>query len=146
MHLAILLENMRREGYEVQVSQPQVITRKINGVLSEPFEEAIVSIPSQASGLVIKKLSQRGGRMLDLQTHGNQVRLIFAVPTRGLLGYRGEFMIDTRGEGILTSRVTGFKPHAGEIQKRAVGSMISMVTGKSLAYSLDNLQTRGQLY
>lgn len=146
MHIAILLENMRREGYEMQISQPHVITKEINGRLSEPFEEAIIDVPNQFSGSVIEKLSKRGGKMTDMQQHGNQTRIIFDIPTRGLLGYRGQFIIDTRGEGILTSRVTDFKPHVGTIEKRSVGSMISMATGKALGYSLDNLQTRGQLY
>src|SRR3989338_8888348 len=84
--------------------------------------------------------------MADMRQHGDQVRIIFEIPTRGLLGYRGEFIIDTRGEGILTSRVTGFRPYAGVIEKRVTGSMVSMMTGKVLGYSLDNLQTRGQLY
>ena len=146
MHLAILLENMRREGYEIQVSQPQVITKEIDGKLSEPFEEAIIDVATQFSGSIIEKLSKRGGKMINLHQNGNQVRITFEISTRGLLGYRGEFIIDTRGEGILASRVIGFRPYAGEIEKRSVGSMISMAAGKAFAYSLDNLQTRGQLY
>ena len=146
MHIAILLENMRREGYEMQVSQPHVITKEIEGKPSEPFEEVIVDTPSQFSGTIIEKLSRRGGKMTGMQQHENQVRITFDIPTRGLLGYRGQFIIDTRGEGIMASRVTGFRPHVGAIEKRVVGSMVSMVTGKALGYSLDNLQTRGQLY
>ncbi|OGY46724.1 MAG: GTP-binding protein TypA [Candidatus Buchananbacteria bacterium RIFCSPLOWO2_01_FULL_46_12] len=146
MHISILLENMRREGYEIQISQPQVITKEIEGKLSEPFEEAIIDVPAKASGSVIEKLSRRGGKMTNLHQTGNHVRLTFEIPTRGLLGYRGEFIIDTRGEGILAARVIGFKPYAGEIEKRTVGSMISMATGKASGYSMDNLQTRGQLY
>jgi len=146
MHIAILLENMRREGYEMQISQPQVITKTIDGKLFEPFEEAIIDTPNQFSGAVIEKLSKRGGKMTTMQQHGNITRLVFDIPVRGLLGYRGQFVIDTRGVGILTSRVTDFKPHVGTIEKRAVGSMVSMASGKALGYSLDNLQTRGQLY
>ena len=146
MHLSILLETMRREGYEVQVSQPQVITKEIDGKRSEPFEEAIIDVPAKFSGSVIEKLSKRGGKMTNLHQTDNQVRLIFEIPTRGLLGYRGEFIIDTRGEGILAARVIGFRPAAGAIEKRSTGSMVSMATGKALAYSLDNLQTRGMLY
>jgi len=146
MHIAILLETMRREGYEVQVSQPQVITKEAAGELTEPFEEAIIDAPTQFTGAIIEKLSKRGGKMTDMRQHSDQTRIIFEIPTRGLLGYRGQFTIDTRGEGILTSRVIDFKPHAGEIETRRVGSMISMTTGKALGYALDNLQTRGQLY
>ncbi|MDP3964573.1 MAG: translational GTPase TypA, partial [bacterium] len=146
MHIAILLENMRREGYEMQISQPQVISKEIDGKLCEPFEEVTVDVPTQHSGSVIEKLSKRGGSMTDMRQHETQTRLLFEIPTRGLLGYRGEFVIDTRGEGIMASRVIGFKPHAGAIRKRGTGSMISMATGKALGFSLDNLQTRGQLY
>lgn len=146
MHIAILLENMRREGYEMQISQPQVITKEIDGKLSEPFEEVTIDIPSNFSGAVIEKLSKRGGKMTDMQQNDGQTRLLFEIPTRGLLGYRGEFIVDTRGEGIMASRVIDFKPHAGAIEKRSTGSMISMATGKALGFSLDNLQTRGQLY
>src|SRR3989338_2483595 len=128
------------------VSQPQVITKKIDGRRSEPFEEAIIDVPAKFSGSVIEKLSKRGGKMTNLHQTDNQVRLIFEIPTRGLLGYRGEFIIDTRGEGILAARVIGFRPLAGAIEKRSTGSMVSMATGKALAYSLDNLQTRGMLY
>ncbi|MBU4511664.1 GTP-binding protein, partial [Patescibacteria group bacterium] len=146
MHIAILLENMRREGYEMQVSQPHVITKEIDGVLSEPFEEVTIDLPSEFSGSVIEKMSKRGGKMINMRQSENQVRILFEIPTRGLLGYRGDFVIDTRGNGILASHVIGFRPYVGEIKKRAVGSMISMATGKTSAYSMDNLQTRGQLY
>jgi len=146
LHIAILLETMRREGYELQVSQPQVIIKEIDGVKSEPFEEVTVEVPSEAQGTVIEKLGKRGAIMTSLKMEGDRVRMIFEGPTRGLLGYRGQFVVDTKGEGIFASRVLGFKPYAGEIEKRAVGSMISMASGKALAFSLDNLQTRGTLY
>ncbi|NUM25242.1 MAG: translational GTPase TypA [Candidatus Buchananbacteria bacterium] len=146
MHIAILLENMRREGYEMQVSQPRVITKQIDGVLMEPFEEVTIDVPSSFSGSVIEKLSKRGGKMVNMHQHEDQVRILFEIPTRGLLGYRGDFVVDTKGEGILASRVIGFKPYAGEIKKRSTGSMISMITGKTSGYSLANLQTRGQMY
>lgn len=146
MHIAILLENMRREGYEMQISQPQVISKEVDGILSEPFEEVTIDIPSEYAGTIIEKLSQRGGAMTDLRQHQTQSRLLFEIPTRGLLGYRGEFVVDTRGEGIMASRLLGFRPYAGDIRKRATGSMVSMATGKALGFSLDNLQTRGQLY
>ncbi len=147
LHIAILLENMRREGYEVQVSQPQVIIKDVEGIKSEPFEEVTVECPMEVSGTVIEKMGKRKGIMMEMKEgSGGYTRLIFEVPTRGLLGYRGEFMVDTRGEGTLYSRVLGFRPYAGDIKKRDEGSMVSMATGKALAFSLNNLQERGLLY
>ena len=146
MHISVLLENMRREGYELSVSQPQVIIKEIDGVKSEPFEEVTVDIPDEFQGAVIERLSNRGFIMQDLVSDGNQARLIFEGPTRGILGYKNQFVVDTKGEGILSSQVIGFKPYAGEIKKRQVGSMISMAQGKTLGFSLGNLQTRGELY
>ncbi len=146
LHIAILLENMRREGYETQVSQPQVIIKKIDGVKMEPFEEVTVDVPLEFQGQVIEKMAKRAARLLDVKQQEETIRLIFKGPTRGLFGYRGEFMIETKGEGIFSSRVVGFEPYAGEIQKRKVGSMTSMMTGKALAFPLWNLQERGMLY
>ncbi len=146
LHVAILLENMRREGYEIQVSQPQVIIKDVDGVKSEPFEEVTIDVPSELSGTVIERLGKRKGIMNDMQMHGSQTRLLFLAPTRGILGFRGQFVVDTKGEGIFSSRVIGFQPYAGEIKKREVGSMISMATGKVLGFSLANLQERGTLY
>lgn len=146
MHIAILLENMRREGYELAVSQPQVIIKEIDGDKHEPYEEVTIDIPSEFQGAVIERLGTRGFIMTNMIMHGNQVRLMFDGPTRGLLGYKNQFIVDTRGEGILASRVLGFRPYAGEIKKRQVGSMISMVQGKALGFSLYGLQDRGQLY
>ena len=146
LHVAILLENMRREGYEVQVSQPQVIYREVDGKKCEPFEEATVDVPEIYSGTVIKKMARRKGTMVKMENNGKQVRMLFEVPTRGLLGYRSEFIVDTKGDGILCSRFIGYRPAVGEIRKRNVGSMISMAGGKALGFSLDNLQERGVLY
>ena len=146
MHIAVLLETMRREGYEVQVSQPQVIIKDIDGVKSEPFEEVTVDISSEIQGAVIEKLGQRGFIMQDMKVGDHSVRILFEGPTRGLFGYRGMFMIDTKGEGILATRFIGFRKYAGEIQKRAVGSMVSMESGKALTFALGNLQDRGVLY
>ncbi len=147
MHIAILLENMRREGFEVMVSQPQVIIREgEDGKKQEPFEEVTIDVPEQFQGVVIEKLSNRAFVMQNMIVDGNQMRLIFEGPTRGLLGYRGQFTIDTKGEGILCSQVLGFKPFAGEVKKRAVGSMVSMITGKAVAFALWNLQERGVMY
>lgn len=146
LHIAILLENMRREGFELQVSQPQVIIKEVEGVKCEPFEEVTIDVPEEMQGVVIEKLGKRGAIMTNTRHHNNHVRLIFEGPTRGLLGYRNQFVVDTKGEGIFASRVLGFKPYAGEIQKRPTGSMTSMASGKALAFALDNLQTRGTLY
>jgi GTP-binding protein len=146
LHIAILLENMRREGYELQVSQPQVIIKEENNQKLEPYEEVIIDVPEESAGTVIEKLSQRKGVMQEMKTEQGHIRLIFEIPTRGLLGYKPEFIMDTRGEGILSSRVIGFKPYAGEIEKHNLGSMISMVTGKASGFSLWNLQERGTLY
>ena len=146
-HIAILLENMRRAGYEVQVSQPQVIFREEkNGKRSEPFEEIIADIPSEFQGAIIEKLGVRGITLKNIAHHAETIRLFFEGPTRGLLGYRSQFVIDTKGEGILSSRFIGFRPYVGEIRKRPQGSMISMAKGKTSAFSLWGLQERGTLY
>jgi GTP-binding protein len=146
LHIAILLENMRREGFEAQVSQPQVIIKDVDGVKCEPYEEATIDAGSDFSGIIIEKMSKRKGRLLEMRPEQNHLRMVYEIPTRGLLGYRNEFVVDTRGEGILTSEFVGFKPHAGEIEKRDYGSMVSGETGKVLSYSIANLQNRGVLY
>lgn len=146
LHIAILLENMRREGFEMQVSQPHVIIKKEGEEKLEPFEEVTIDVPSEVSGAVIEKLSRRKGVMTHMEQIENITRLVFEIPTRGLLGYRGEFVVDTKGEGILCSQVLGFRPHVGVIEKHTVGSMVSILTGKALAYALFNLQDRGTLY
>ncbi|MBI5252149.1 MAG: translational GTPase TypA [Desulfomonile tiedjei] len=146
LHIAILLENMRREGYEVQVSQPQVIIKEEDGEILEPFEEAIIDVPEESSGTVIEKLGRRKGILVGTESNGRQKRMIFEIPTRGLLGYHNEFIVDTKGEGVLCSRLIGYKPHVGEIKKHFVGSMISMASGKASGFSLYNLQERGALY
>lgn len=147
LHVAILLENMRREGYEVQVSQPQVIIKKdATGQKLEPFEEVTIDIPNDLTGAVIEKMAKRKGTMTQMKPENEHTRLIFEIPTRGLLGYRGEFVVDTRGEGIICSQVVGFRPHVGVIEKHELGSMASMATGKALAFALWNLQERGTLY
>ncbi len=145
LHIAILLENMRREGYELQVSQPQVIFHEVDNQKLEPFEEVIVDTPPEFQGAVIERLGTRKFVMKDMRM-GETIRISFEGPTRGLLGYRNQFVLDTKGEGILSSRFLEFRPYAGEIVKRAVGSMISMASGKALGFSLYNLQDRGVLY
>ncbi len=146
LHIAVLIENMRREGFELAVSQPEVIIKDIDGVRSEPFEEVTILVPEEFSGIVIEKLGMRKGIMTDMKTENGEARMLFSIPTRGLLGYRNEFIVDTRGEGILTSLFEGFKPYAGDVQKTELGSMVSMAIGKALGFSLANLQERGALY
>jgi GTP-binding protein len=146
LHIAILLENMRREGYEVQVSQPQVIIKEENGVKMEPYEEVTIDVPNESSSAVIEKLNRRRGIMMNMAEDRGQTRLVFEVPTRGLLGYRGQFVVDTRGNGIISSRFIGFREYAGTVEKQTYGAMISMEKGKCLAFALDNLQQRGTLY
>lgn len=146
LHIAILCENMRREGFELQVSQPKVIIKEDGGQKTEPFEEAVIDVPEDISGTVISALTSRKAQLMDMKSDNGSTRLIFEVPTRGLLGFRGEFVVMTRGLGILSSRFIGFKPFVGAIDHRDVGAMISMEAGKCLAFALDNLQQRGTLY
>jgi GTP-binding protein len=146
LHIAILLENMRREGYELQVSQPQVIIKEENGKKLEPFEEVTIDVPEKSSGIVIETMAKRKGIMTQMEQRGGQTRMIFEAPTRGILGYRGQFLVDTHGEGIFSSRFIEFRPMVSGIVKRDVGSMISMISGKALGFSLYNLQDRGALY
>jgi len=146
LHISILLENMRREGFEVQISQPQVIIKEEGGKKLEPFEEVTINVPDELTGTVIAKLNKRKGKMLEMVPEGGHTRIIYEIPTRGILGYRSEFIIDTKGEGILYSRVIGFKEYVGDIEKNQLGSMISMANGKALAFALWNLQERGELY
>lgn len=147
LHIAVLIENMRREGFELAISPPEVIFKEVNGQKYEPFEEVSIFVPEVSSGSVIEKLGKRKGTMTNMQTDEfGQVAMTFEVPTRGLLGYRNEFIVDTKGEGILTALFLDFKPFAGEISKTELGSMISMTTGKALGFSLATLQDRGVLY
>jgi len=146
LHIAILLENMRRAGYEVQVSQPQAIIREVNGEKLEPFEEVVIDVPDGYKGVIIERFGTRGFILKSLEHKVKTTRMSFEGPTRGLLGYRTQFVMDTKGEGIISSRFLEFRAYAGEIRKRAVGSMIAMVAGKTLGYSLWGLQDRGMLY
>lgn len=142
LHLSILLENMRREGYEVAVSKPQVLMREIEGDLCEPIEEVIAIVPESYSGAIISELSLRKGMMESMEVEGTHVKLTFKVPTRGLLGYRSEFINATRGEGILIRSLRGFEPYKGDIPKRPNGVLISQQGGTAMAYSLFNLSER----
>ena len=146
LHIAILIENMRREGYELQVSQPQVIIKEIDGEKQEPFEEIIADVPEEFKGIVIERLSSRGAQLVHMGLQEGRSLIQFEGPSRGLFGYRNQFVIDTKGNGILATRVIEYRPYVGEIAQKKAGSMISGATGKALAYALDNLQTRGTLY
>ena len=154
LHLGILMETMRREGYEFAVSRPRIITRKdVDGTILEPFEEVVIDVPEAFVGVVIEKLGTRRGEMLEMKSTGRAseggsglTRLVYKVPARGLFGYRSEFLTDTRGEGVLHHRFSGFGPWAGNLRGRERGVLVSMADGPSVAYSLWNLQERGSLF
>lgn len=147
LHITVLLENMRREGYEVAVSKPEVILKKDRqGEVIEPIEEVIAIAPTEYQGTIINKLNLRKGQMIDLSEDNGYSRIVYKVPTRGLLGYRGEFINDTHGEGTLVCRIMGYERYKGTIAKRSNGAMISTETGKAMTYALWNLQERGTLF
>lgn len=146
LHLSILIENMRREGYELGVSKPEVITKEIDGVLCEPYEKVIVNVPNDYSGTVISDISERKGTMELMQpAEDNYIKLEFNVPTRGLIGYRSNFITNTKGEGIMVRSFDSYKPYAGEIYGRKNGVLVSMETGKTFGYALYNLLDRGTM-
>lgn len=147
LHISILIENMRREGYELAVSKPEVILHKDeNGTKVEPVEEVICIAPSEYQGTIINKLNLRKGVMQDLNEENGYVRITYQAPTRGLLGFRSEFINDTHGEGTLVRRIAGYEPYKGDIPQRMQGAMISTETGTAMTYALWNLQERGQLF
>ncbi len=146
MHLSILIETMRREGYEFQVSTPRVLQREIDGKLCEPVERLVADVPEGAVGAVVDKLSRRKGDLVSMNPVGSRMRLEFLVPSRGLFGYRSEFLTDTRGEGIMASRLDSYAPVKGEIERRSFGSLVSFETGEAVTYGLFNAQERGQLF
>ena len=148
LHLSVLIENMRREGYEFAVSKAEVLYKNDeNGALLEPMELAYVDVPEEFSGTVIEKLSGRKGELRGMSTaNGGYQRLEFSIPSRGLIGYRGEFMTDTKGNGILNTSFDGYGPYKGDIQYRKQGSLIAFETGESITYGLFNAQERGTLF
>ncbi|HLD71250.1 MAG TPA: EF-Tu/IF-2/RF-3 family GTPase, partial [Candidatus Peribacteraceae bacterium] len=147
LHLSVLLESMRREGFELQVSRPQVIMREgPGGKKEEPIEQAIIDVPEECTGTVIDMLSRRKGELVDMKTESAHTRLEFKVPTRGLLGFRGEFIIETRGEGILSHSFIAYEPYKGDLPDRTRGSMISMLHGTATAYDIWKLQDRGAMF
>jgi GTP-binding protein len=146
MHLSILIETMRREGYEFQVSPPRVLYQEIDGVLCEPLERLVADVPSDAVGAVIEKLGARKGDILEMTPVGLRMKLTFLVPARGLFGYRNEFLTDTRGEGIMATIFDSYAPFKGEVSRRNSGSLVSHETGESVAYGLFGAQERGALF
>ena len=146
MSLSILIETMRREGYEFQVSPPRVLYQEIDGRLCEPMERVVVDVPSEAMGSVMEKLGARKGEFIEMTPVGSRVKLEFLVPSRGLFGYRNEFLTDTSGEGILASVFERYEPFRGEIARRNTGSLIAFETGEAVAYGLWNAQDRGALF
>jgi GTP-binding protein len=146
MHLAILIENMRREGYELACSNPRVLYKEINGEKHEPFEKVTIDVPEQYVGAVVAKLSQRKGDLLEMTPVGSRMRIFYSIPARCLFGYRSEFLTDTHGEGVLNSNFEGYKPYRGDVTMRFTGSLVASETGETTRYGLFNTQERGNLF
>jgi len=146
LHLAVLVETMRREGYELQIGQPQVISKHIDGVLHEPVEELTIDLPEEMSGTAIDMITKRKGVMLTMEPKGERVQLRFEIPSRGIIGLRSQMLTATAGEAIMNHRYLEFQPHKGDIPGRINGSLISMETGTAIPYSINNLQERGQFF
>ena len=146
MSLSILIETMRREGYEFQVSPPRVLYKEIDGKKCEPMERLVVDVPQDYVGAVIEKLGQRKADLLEMNPVGSRMKVEFLIPSRGLFGYRNEFLTDTKGEGIMSSVFYGYEPYKGDIPKRATGSLIAFETGTAVTYGLYNAQERGTLF
>ena len=145
MHLSILIETMRRENFEFMVSKPRVLIKEVDGVKSEPFERLTVDVPEMYMGAVMEKMGYRKAQMLEMKPKGSRVELEFLIPSRGLFGYRNEFLTDTKGEGIMNSIFDSYQPYKGEILTRTTGSLIAYETGEAVTYGLFNAQSRGQL-
>ncbi|MCI5801488.1 MAG: translational GTPase TypA [Oscillospiraceae bacterium] len=146
MHLSILIETMRREGYEFQVSTPHVLMKEIGGKLHEPMEHLVVDVPEEAVGSVMEEMGRRKADLLHMAPQGSRMRVEFSVPSRGLFGYRSEFMTATKGEGIMSAVFDGYQPYKGDIPRRSTGSLIAFETGDAVTYGLFNAQDRGQLF
>ena len=146
MHLSILIETMRREGYEFQVSTPQVLFKTIDGQRCEPMERVVVDVPEETMGSVMEKLGRRKGQLEHMAPAGSRMRIEFRVPSRGLFGYRSEFLTDTKGEGVLNTIFDGYEPYKGEIARRNYGSLVAFETGEAVTYGLYNAQERGELF
>ncbi|MBD98673.1 MAG: translational GTPase TypA, partial [Verrucomicrobia bacterium] len=146
LHLSVLIETMRREGYELQIGQPQVIIKEIDGQKHEPIEELTIDLPEEVSGKAIEVVNQRKGEMLNMEPKGDRTLLEFEIPSRGIIGLRNYLLTATAGEAIMAHRFKEFQPFKGEITGRQNGSLISMETGKAIPYSLSNLQDRGKFF
>lgn len=146
MHLSILIETMRREGYELSVSTPRVLYKDIDGVKCEPVERLVIDIPETAVGAVMEKMGQRKGELVEMHPIGSRTRLEYLIPSRGLFGYRSEFLTDTKGEGVMNAVFDSYKPYYGDIPRRTVGSLVAWETGTSITYGLFNAQERGTLF
>ena len=146
MHLSILIETMRREGFEFSVSTPRVLTKLIDGVKCEPIERMVADVPENAMGAVIEKIGQRKGDLASMTPMGSRYRLEFLVPSRGLFGYRSEFLTDTHGEGVMSSVLDSYAPMKGEIERRKTGSLVAHETGETTAYGIGGVQDRGQMF
>lgn len=145
LHLSVLIERMRREGYELSVSKPEVLFKEIDGEKYEPYEEVLINCPNEYSGTIINDLNERKGIMTSLTNDESYTKIVFEVPTRGLIGYRSNFITNTKGEGIMVRSFSSFKPYAGPIKRRKNGVLVSMEDGKTMAYSLFNLSDRGTM-
>jgi GTP-binding protein len=146
LQIAILIETLRREGYELAVSRPEIIRREIDGKSCEPVEDVLAEVPEAATGVVVEGLCSRRGRMISMEQRGGRTRLVFVAPSRGLFGYRGEFLSATRGEGVLYRTVRGYEPWAGELPRRTAGAVIATEAGRTTAYSLFHIQERAVLF
>lgn len=146
LQLAVLIETMRREGYEFAVSRPEVILREIDGRRCEPVEEVVIDVPSESAGSVMEKLAERKGRMNSMNHVGSRIHMQFVVPSRCLFGYRNEFLTDTRGEGILYRAVAGYEPHSGDLERRGVGGLVATDAGQSTPHAIFKIQERAQLF
>ena len=146
MHLSILIENMRREGYEFQVSMPKVLFKEIDGVKCEPIDRLVADVPEDSVGVVMEKMGLRKGELVSMTPKGSRMRLEFSVPSRGLFGYKSEFLTDTKGEGIMNAVFDKYDVYRGEINRRPTGSLIAHETGESVTYGLFNAQERGPLF
>ena len=146
MHLSILIETMRREGYEFQVSTPKVLYKEIDGVLNEPMESLIIDVPEEMTGPVYASMGVRKGELVRVSAVGSRQRLEFIIPSRGLFGYKNEFLTDTKGQGIMNSQFFSYQPYKGDIQRRSTGSLVAFETGEAVTYGLFNAQGRGSLF
>lgn len=146
MHLSILIENMRRDGYEFQVSMPKVLIKQIDGVKCEPIDRLFLDVPEDCVGAVMNKMGVRKGELVGMTPHGSRMKMEFLIPSRGLFGFKSELLTDTRGEGIINSIFDSYQPYKGEIQRREVGSLIAHEDGEAIVYGLFNAQERGDLF